>query len=120
MALAITTERAGETTSVIYHARATGAAAIAESWTAQTPAVLKQVACKLSAIGTGNLTITLNSNAGVAFDTLLLTQDMSAVTDSFLWQPDIPIELETGDSIDIAWANEGTVTYGLTIVAEDA
>lgn len=64
------------------------------------------------------LTITLNANDGVAYDTVLLSQDLSAnaVVD-LLWLPSAPVLCENGDAIDIAFTNTDVRTYGLRIVA---
>ncbi|MFC2031554.1 hypothetical protein ACFLWA_12615, partial [Chloroflexota bacterium] len=57
-----------------------------------------------------------------AYDTVLLSQDLSAgsVTD-LLWKPtDGPLLCETGDAIDIAWTNTEARTYGLRVVTQPA
>lgn len=64
--------------------------------------------------GVENLTITLDANAGAAYDVNLLTQAMSGVT-NLLWQPDAPLILERGDQLEIAMTNANTRTYGIQI-----
>ena len=94
---------------------ATGNAAISKTITPGVPFALESILLHLSAAGgAANLTVTLDSGDGAAYDTVLLTQDMTLVTD-LLWQPDRPIELESGDKIVIAWANGAGRTYGLTL-----
>ena len=96
--------------------RATGAAAIATTVAPGVPWQLESVRVHLSAAGgAGDLTITVDHSAGANYDTLLLTQDMTAVT-SLIWTPDRPIEFLAEDEVDIAWANANTRTYGLEIV----
>jgi hypothetical protein len=60
------------------------------------------------------MTITINSGAGAAYDALLLSVDMTAVTD-YVYQPTRPLVFEKGDTIDIAWANANGRTYGLEV-----
>lgn len=94
----------------------TGAAAIALSADAKRPGRLESVSLLLSAAPTTseNFTITLNALAGATYDVLLLTRDLSVdSTSELFWQPDTPIWLETGDVIDVAYANTDTGTYGV-------
>lgn len=94
---------------------ATGNAAISETITPSNSSALDSVMLHLSAAGgAGNLTITIDAIAGAVYDTVILTQDMTLVTD-LLWQPDRPIELDSGDKIVIAWANGAGRVYGLTV-----
>jgi len=93
----------------------TGSAAIATTITPGRASAIDSMMLHLSAVGgAGNLTVTIDSGAGSAYDTVILTQDMTLVIDLF-WQPDRPIELSSGDKIVVAWANAGGKTYGLTI-----
>jgi hypothetical protein len=95
--------------------RKTAALAINESIEPDKFGQLHEVRLHLSAAGgAGNLTVTLDANAGAAYDTVLLTQDMTLVTD-LLWQPTLPIPYDKGDKIAIAWANGSSRTYGLEV-----
>jgi len=98
--------------------RATGSAAIATSLTCTDPAELICVKLNLSAAGGAaeNFTITCNSAAGAAYDTVLFSQDMTTVTD-LLWVPDQPIPITSGDVLDFAYNNGNTRTYGLEFVS---
>ncbi len=58
------------------------------------------VTVKYSAGVTKNVTITLNSGAGAAWDTLLATIALSAATDG-LWIPDAEFMIEPDDVIDV-------------------
>jgi microcystin degradation protein MlrC len=99
----------------LFKSTATGNVAIAKTVTPSQAAALDSIILHLSAAGgAGNLTVTLDAAAGAAYDTVLLTQDMTLVTD-LLWQPDRPIELDNGDSVVVAWANAAGRTYGLTV-----
>jgi hypothetical protein len=68
----------------------------------------------LSAAGgvSENFTITVNSATAAAYDTVIFSQDMNAVTD-LLWVPDEPIPIVNNDVLDFAYANTNTRTYGL-------
>jgi len=97
--------------------RATGAAAIDSSLTPSGPIVLDSVKLHLSAVGGAaeDFTVTINSVTGAVYDTLLFSQDMTAVRDIF-WQPDRPIVITNSDVIDIAYANGNKRTYGLEVL----
>ena len=99
--------------------RATGSAAIASSLTPPGPIVIDSVKLHLSAVGgaVGNVTfsITVNSVAGAVYDTLLFSQDMTAVQDIF-WQPERSIAIANSDVIDIAYANGSGLDYGLEVL----
>ena len=95
---------------------ATGA--IALSATAVKATELKSVSLNLNTAPTTseNFTITLNANAGAAYDILLYSVDLSSgSTTTMVWYPDEPLFLETGDSIDVAYTNTDTRTYGVQI-----
>ena len=96
--------------------RATGAAALAVAVNPGVIFALNEIRVHLSAVGAaGNLTVTIDNGAGAAYDTVVFTQDMTAVTD-LVWSPDIPLQLASTDHIDIAWANAGNKTYGIEIL----
>lgn len=66
-----------------------------------------------------DFTVTLDALDGPAYDTVLLSQNLSteAVTD-LLWQPEGGSVLcEAGDAITVTWPNTENRTYGLRIVA---
>lgn len=95
---------------------ATGNAAIAETIAPAEAFQLVGILIKLSAAGgAGNLTITVDAAAGAAYDTVLLTQDMTAVV-NYVNMLDVPIQLQPGDEIDIAWANGNSRAYGMTVI----
>jgi len=106
----------------VYKVSGTGAAAIATSLTVPAGMTYQLMSVSLkynTAPATSeNLTITLNANAGAAYDTVLYTVDPSvlAVT-SLLWQPDEPLYLQGGDAVDVAYTNTDTRTYGVQITA---
>jgi hypothetical protein len=96
----------------------TGAEAIAASLAAKRVSRLISVSTKFSTAPTTSesITITLDANAGAAYDTLLYTLNPSTgATASFMWFPDQPLYLEPGDAIDIAFTNTDTRTYGVQI-----
>ena len=107
----------------VYKVNGTGATAIATSMTVPTGQTyqLVSVSCKFNVapVTSENFTITLNANAGAAYDVLLYTVDPSVASlTSLLWQPDEPVLLEGGDAIDVAYANSDLGTYGLQITAQ--
>jgi hypothetical protein len=96
----------------------TGAVAISNSTVIQRVARLVSVSVKFSVAPTTseNLTVTLNNVEGVAYDVVLLSTDPSsgAVT-SIVYLPDSELWLAPGDSIDVAYTNTDTRTYGLQV-----
>jgi hypothetical protein len=99
---------------------ATGAAAVALSYTVPTGATfdLNSVTIKFSAAPTTaeNLTITLDSALGAAYDVVLYKVDPSATSaTSLVWQPDAPLYLSGGDVVVLAYANTDTRIWGATI-----
>jgi hypothetical protein len=106
--------------SSIFKINATGTALMAFSGT--VPAGLSyrlvSVTCNFNAapVTSENFTITLDANAGAAYDLLLYTLDPSAgATSDILWQPDEEIILEGGDQIDVAFDNSDSRLYGAQI-----
>ena len=98
------------------HTRATGAAAVAIALAPNIQFQLNEVRIHLSAAGgAGDLTITVNAGAGAAYDVVLLTQDMTLVTDIVLL-PAQPHDFVVGDVLEIAWANANTRTYGIDVI----
>jgi len=101
---------------------ATGAAAIAASVAAIKATRVLQAALHLSLAPTTSesLTITINSATGAAYDTLIYTLDLSTgSTINLLWQPSAELWLMPGDSLDVAYTNTDTRTYGLSIVTKE-
>lgn len=99
----------------MFTSRATGSAAINETVNPGKAGQLHEFRIHLSAAGgAGDLTITLDANAGAAYDVVLLTEDMTTLTD-LVWQPDLPLQFDSGDKFVIAWANASTRTYGLEL-----
>ncbi len=95
--------------------RATGQAALSETITPTSAVELDSVRIHLNAVGgAGSLTVTIDANAGAAYDVVLNTQDLTALAD-YVYQPTRPIPLDLGDKLVIAWANAGAKTYGLEV-----
>jgi len=77
---------------------------------------LEEIRVHLDAAGgAGDLTATIDHSAGATYDIVVLTQDMTAVTD-LIYKPSRPMEFLAGDELDIAWANASDNDYGLEIV----
>lgn len=99
--------------------RFTGAVALVAKVSPDSSCELDEVRIHLSAAGgAGDLIIQINSGGGAAYDTVLLKQDMTAVTD-LVWQPTRPIKLAKGDEIDLAWANANSRTYGIEVIRSE-
>jgi hypothetical protein len=108
----------------VFKVDATGALAIAATMTVPAGRAyqLISVSVKFSAAPVANesLTITLDANAGAAYDVLLYTINPSLLaTTNLIWSPSQPLYLEGGDAIDVAFANTDTRTYGVQITAEN-
>ena len=99
------------------HDYETGATAIAYSFAPAKAREVVEVRLHLSAAGGAaeDLTITHNSALGAAYDVVKATQAMAAVQD-YTWVPDRPHQLAIGDSLDIAYANSNSRTYGLEVI----
>ena len=98
----------------------TGSAAVSLSYTVPSGATfdLNSVTVKFSAAPTTseNLTITLDSALGAAYDVLLYSVDPSATSaTSIVWQPDAPLYLAPGDVVTLAYTNTDGRTWGATI-----
>jgi len=95
--------------------RATGIAAINETIIPSSAWQLDEIRVHLSAAGgAGNLTATIDADAGAVYDNVILTQDMTLVAD-LVYQPDRPMLFDSGDKFVIAWANANGRTYGLEV-----
>jgi len=103
------------TYSPLTFATATGSSAINTSIAPASRGVLLALTLHLSAAGGAaeDLTVTLNKAAGAAYDVPILTQDMSTTQD-VVWTGEIPFQ--NGDTIDVAYTNSNSRTYGLEVV----
>jgi len=99
--------------------RTTGSAAISKTVTPGAAFRLEEVRVHLSAAGgaSENLTVTLDGGAAASvYDTVLLTQNMSAVS-NICWKPTRPIICaHASDAIAVAYTNTNGRTYGLTVI----
>ena len=107
----------------VYKANGTGSTAIATSFAVPSGRTyrLVSVSCNFNVAPTTSedFTITLDANAGSAYDVLLYTLDPSAAsTTDIFWQPDALLLLEGGDEIDVVFANSDNRTYGVQITME--
>lgn len=76
------------------------------------------VTVKYSAVVTVNVTITLNSGAGAAWDTILQTIVLTAAQDG-VWIPDADIEIGDDDVIDVLAPAGGVgITAAIAIFTE--
>jgi hypothetical protein len=97
---------------------ATGAVAVAATFDPHGPCtVLHMTYHGDGAVTTEeNLTVTLDANAGAAYDTVLTAIDMNSQTDTqnVTWTP-TNLVLANGDKLVVAFPNTETNTYGLSI-----
>lgn len=61
-----------------------------------------------------DLTVSIDSNFGAAFDANLLTQGMIGVRD-IVWMPSEPILVAGKDLVKFAWTNTGAKTWGIEV-----
>ena len=95
--------------------QATGSSSVAMTVTPTGASQLESIRIHLSSAGgAGSFTVTVDAAAGSAYDTVILTQDMTSVT-NYIWQPSQPISLKSDDKIVIAWANANGRTYGIDV-----
>jgi hypothetical protein len=96
--------------------RATGSGAVALTLAPDIGWQLQEIRIHLNgAGGAGNLTITQDALAGAVYDTVLVTQDMTAVV-NLVYFPARPNQFVAGDAIVIAWPNAGGKTYGIEVI----
>ena len=79
---------------------------------------LVSVTCRFNAapVTSENFTVTLDAQAGAAYDTLLYSLDPSAgATAHIIYHPPEEQILEGGDQIDVAFANTDARLYGAQI-----
>jgi len=97
--------------------RETGSGAIAYTLLAESNIRIIGVMLHLSdAGGNEDFVMSIDSAAGEAYDTVLLSQDMHNLTD--LNSTDGFI-VPQGDTLSITFANTGAATYGLTVLYAD-
>lgn len=97
--------------------RATGDGAMAETLAlpGATRFKLVEIRLHLSAAGAGTFTVTLDSSAGSAYDSLIASQDMAAVADYKYNVAGDPHFFSENDEIDFAWSNGDGRTWGLEV-----
>ena len=97
--------------------RETGSGAIAYTLLAGRNIRVLGVMLHLSSTGVNeDFTMSIDSAAGEAYDTVLFSQDMNHLTDLYLTDGFI---IPQGDSLSITFANTGAATYGLTVLYAD-
>ena len=98
---------------------ATGSAAIAMSVAPGFSAELIDIRIKLSAVPTTSedLTVTINSESGAAYDTEIYRKDLStlSVGSIIIQAGEDEFVIEDGGSWDIACTNTDTKTYGIKV-----
>ena len=101
--------------TTLFH-RATGSSAIASTLAPGCAWQLEEIRIHLSAVGgAGDFTATLDHGTGTAYDILVYTIDLTALTDH-IWHCERPMEFDALTEIDFAWANASGRTYGLEVI----
>ena len=96
--------------------RSSGAAAISITVSPGEPWELEGIKVHLSAAGAaGNLTVTVDSAHGSAYNTVLFTQAMVGLTDvDKRWNPTQKF-ISKNDKVVIAYTNTGSKTWGIEV-----
>ena len=95
--------------------RFTGNTAIARTIVEDRRWKVRDIKLHLSAVGgSGNFTMIIDSIIGSAYDTVIFSQDMTSIYD-LVWVPKEDIIVEALDTLNIAWSNPQSRTYGLEI-----
>ncbi len=100
--------------------RATGAVAISESIAVPTGQNYQLVSVTLN-LNTApttseNFTVTINDAINAVYDVVIYSLNLaSGSTTDLVYQPTFPLILSGGDSLDIAYTNTDTKTYGLVV-----
>lgn len=100
-----------------WSAVATGTGNIAETLAPGVEWELREIRLHLSADGGANdFTVTMDAAAGSAYDTVILTQDMTSVSDLVeVYEPG-ERRFRSDDELDFAWTNANALTYGLEVI----
>lgn len=98
--------------------RFTGTGNIAETFTANHPYIIHEIRVKLSNTSAGGETLltTLDSSGGAAYDHLINSQVMAALTQHRVAGP---YRCMKGDAITFAMTNSLSRTYGIEVVYEE-
>jgi len=100
--------------------RATGSTAVNSTFSFSGACLIDEIRMHLSAAGgAANMTITIDRDAGAAYDLVIDTEDMTSVVNYHLI-PTRPIYLFPDDKLVVAWANANGRTYGLEILYRGA
>ena len=96
--------------------RATGTGAIDFSLAPAIAFQVEEVRVHLEDVGgAGDLVISLDALAGVEYDAIFLTEDMTLLAD-LVWLSVRPHNFTAGDGLSITWAGAGQNAYGLEVV----
>ncbi len=97
------------------YATAVGSA-IAETIAPNKHFELREIRIHLDAVGgTKDFTVTMDSARGSTHDTVILTQDMTAVEDLVVTYLPDEMVFQAGDELDFAWDNDGNNDYGISV-----
>ena len=96
--------------------------AIAQTFAPSGPLWLRGLLIHVSAAPTtaGSFTVTLDSQFGAAYDTVLYSIDLSTASTTDVFNNDLELLLEAGDALDVAYANADGRTIGVQLIFESA
>jgi hypothetical protein len=98
--------------------RATGSAAVAYAKTFDDEAFVREIRYHMGvAAGAETLTVSLDAQAGSAYDCTLGSQAMNTLLD-YYYRPEIPLHFVKGDILKITFANSGNRTWGIEVKYE--
>ena len=103
--------------TTLLRGEATGAGAINTTTSFAKKLRILSIRCHAGAAVVEAAVIKFVSKTGAAYNNI--EQNVSAGWTDFKWQPDGDDYLEAGDELNIACANSGAATFGLTIIAEE-
>jgi len=98
--------------------RATGSAGVAYAKTFDDEVFVREIRYHMGvAAGAETLTVSLDAQAGSAYDCILATQAMNTLLD-FYYRPEVPMHFVKGDILKVTFANSGNRTWGIEVIFE--
>ena len=99
--------------------KATGAAAISVTYVCRDVADIEKITISFDVAPTTSeeITVTLDANAGAAYDTVLRSFDPSSLASTSIEFSNLG-RLVAGDQVVVAYTNTDTKTYGVQIYAD--
>ena len=98
--------------------QATGSGAMSETITVEKPTKVMAIMLHLSSTGatSENFAVATDDDAGSAYDTVLISQDMNTLDDFF---SNTIIDVVAGQDLTFTYTNTDASTWGLTVIYGD-